>query len=86
VPVATSVGGVPFLVHDDVDAVLVPPGDAAAMAGAVTGLVGDPGRYARLSHGAVALAGRSSWPEVRTRWFAELGFVAPATFDGEPAA
>jgi glycosyltransferase involved in cell wall biosynthesis len=86
VPVATAVGGVPHLVHDDVDAVLVPPGDAAAMAGAVAGLIDDPGRYSRLSRGAVELAGRSSWPEVRTRWFAELGFVAPATFDGERAA
>lgn len=80
VPVATAVGGVPFLIDDGGDGVLVPPGDPAALAGAVVDLVGDAARYARLSRGALALAGRSSWPRVREQWLTELALVAPAAF------
>lgn len=56
--VATAVGGIPELVGDA--AVLVPYGDAPALARAVTGLLTDPDRRA-----ALALAGRAqaaSWP------------------------
>ncbi|MFF4583580.1 glycosyltransferase family 4 protein [Streptomyces sp. NPDC001389] len=56
--VATEVGGVPELVGDA--AVLVPYGDADALAGAVTALLDDPDRRA-----ALALAGRAqaaTWP------------------------
>ncbi|WP_445269216.1 glycosyltransferase family 4 protein [Streptomyces sp. DSM 41634] len=56
--VATAVGGVPELVGEG--AVMVPPGDAAALASAVTGLLADPERRA-----ALAAAGRvqaATWP------------------------
>ncbi|RPF39812.1 glycosyltransferase involved in cell wall biosynthesis [Streptomyces sp. Ag109_G2-6] len=56
--VATEVGGVPELVGDA--AVLVPYGDSAALAGAVTALLDDPDRRA-----ALAVAGRAqaaTWP------------------------
>ncbi|MCY0939063.1 glycosyltransferase family 4 protein [Streptomyces sp. H34-S4] len=56
--VATAVGGVPELVGEA--GVLVPYGDAGALASAVAGLLGDPGR-----RGALALAGRAqamTWP------------------------
>ncbi|WP_405829540.1 glycosyltransferase family 4 protein [Streptomyces sp. NBC_00105] len=56
--VATAVGGVPELVGEG--AVLVPPGDAAALASAVTGLLADPER-----RDALAAAGRvqaATWP------------------------
>ncbi|MFD9728866.1 glycosyltransferase family 4 protein [Streptomyces sp. NPDC059072] len=56
--VATSVGGVPELVGDG--AVLVPPGDADALAAAVTGLLADPDRRAVLA--AAGLAQAASWP------------------------
>ncbi|WP_406205011.1 glycosyltransferase family 4 protein [Kitasatospora sp. NBC_01560] len=57
--VATAVGGVPELVGDA--AVLVPPGDAAALSRAVGALLADPGRRERL-----AAAGRQqaeTWPD-----------------------
>ena len=57
--VATSVGGVPDLVEDA--AILVPPGDPAALAAALAQLVSDPEQRER-----VAAAGRArsaSWPD-----------------------
>ena len=42
--VATAVGGVPDLIEDRVHGLLVPPGDPAALAGAVSELLGDPQR------------------------------------------
>lgn len=72
VPVATAVGGIPDLLTDDVDALLVPDGDVEAMADAVRGLLADPERYARIGVRARALAEQSSWPAVRLRWREEL--------------
>jgi glycosyltransferase involved in cell wall biosynthesis len=46
--VATAVGGHPGIVRDGIDGVLVPPDDPGALATAVTGLLADPGRRARL--------------------------------------
>jgi glycosyltransferase involved in cell wall biosynthesis len=42
--VATRVGGVPEVVEDGVTGLLVPPGDARALAEAMASLLGDPGR------------------------------------------
>lgn len=56
--VATAVGGVPELVGEA--AQLVPYGDAAALADAVTRLLADPARRARLSRAGRAQAG--TWP------------------------
>jgi glycosyltransferase involved in cell wall biosynthesis len=46
--VATSVGGIPEVVTDGVDGLLVPPGDADALATAVSKLLADPDRRADL--------------------------------------
>ncbi|MFJ4781127.1 glycosyltransferase family 4 protein [Streptomyces sp. NPDC088762] len=56
--VATEVGGVRELVGEG--AVLVPPGDAGALAAAVTGLLADPDRRAELV--AAGRAQAASWP------------------------
>ncbi|THA52618.1 glycosyltransferase family 4 protein [Streptomyces sp. A1136] len=56
--VATRVGGVPELVGDA--AVLVPYGDAEALAGAVTALLADPERRTRLAEAGRAQA--ATWP------------------------
>ena len=45
--VATRVGGIPEVVQDGVSGVLVPPGDAAALARAVEALIADPTRRGR---------------------------------------
>lgn len=52
--VASRVGGLAETVVDDESGVLVPPGDAAALAAALVALAGDPARRARLGAGGVA--------------------------------
>jgi len=56
--VASAVGGLPELVGDA--ALLVPYGDPGALAGAVTGLLGDPVRRRRLA--AAGRAQAATWP------------------------
>ncbi|MGY1831989.1 glycosyltransferase family 4 protein [Geodermatophilus sp. SYSU D01180] len=57
--VATRTGGLPELLGDA--ALLVPPGDAAALAGAVTALLADPARAAALAEAGRAQA--AGWPD-----------------------
>ena len=47
--IATSVGGVPELVHDGVNGLLVPAGDVEAIAGAIRRLLGESGTRERLA-------------------------------------
>jgi glycosyltransferase involved in cell wall biosynthesis len=54
--VATAVGGSPEAVEDGVTGLLVPRGDAAALAAAVSGLLRDPERRARMGAAAAARA------------------------------
>lgn len=77
VPVATAVGGIPSLLTDGSDSLLVPAGDATAMGQAVCGLLDDPARFAALSRGARDLAEQSGWAAVRPQWEAEFGRLLP---------
>jgi glycosyltransferase involved in cell wall biosynthesis len=61
--VATSVGGVPEVVHDNVNGLLVPPGDVAALAAAMRSLADDDSLRDRLAAAAkpsVEAIGRES--------------------------
>jgi glycosyltransferase involved in cell wall biosynthesis len=65
--VATRVGGIPEVLTHDVDAVLVPPGDARALAEAIRELAQDPDRRARLGLGARDRAAMLNAEEVCAR-------------------
>jgi glycosyltransferase involved in cell wall biosynthesis len=69
VPVTSPVGGIPEAVTDGVDGLLVPPGDAAALAGALTRLTREPELRAALSAGARRRAGDFDI----TQWYGRLG-------------
>ncbi len=65
--VATEVGGVPDVLDDEVDALLVPPGDPAALAAALTRFAGDAELRARLGSAARRRAERLNADEVTGR-------------------
>jgi glycosyltransferase involved in cell wall biosynthesis len=58
--VGSDVGGIPFVIRDGVDGLLVPPGDATALAGALDRLLASPSERIRLGD-----AGRDA---AVTRW------------------
>jgi glycosyltransferase involved in cell wall biosynthesis len=63
--VATPLGGIPEILGEDAG-VLVPPGDAGALAGALKSLAGDPLRRAELGRRARERIGRDfSWERMR---------------------
>jgi glycosyltransferase involved in cell wall biosynthesis len=70
--VATAVGGIPDLLTDGETGLLVPDGNADAMAAAVCRLVEDAELCARLSGGGRRLAAEFDEPRVTDRWEALL--------------
>lgn len=66
--VSTAVGGIPYLLEDGCDALLVPPDDPAAMADAVRHLLTEPGLAAHLSRNARAKAEQFDWSIVLPQW------------------
>jgi len=76
--VATTVGGLPYLLRDGETGLLVPPEDAAAMAGAVRRLLDDPGLAGSLSTNGRRLAESCGWATVRSQWAALFDEVCHA--------
>lgn len=68
--VSTDVGGVPFIVRHESTALLVPPGDPAAMAGAVLRILLDKGLAERLACAGLADARQYGWNQIKARWAA----------------
>lgn len=62
--VSTNVGGVPYLVEHERTALLVPPGDPAAMAAAVSRLLEDSALWRRLRDEGLAEVQRYTWARV----------------------
>jgi glycosyltransferase involved in cell wall biosynthesis len=65
--IATRVTGVPALVEDGVNGLLVPADDVPAMRDALARLTGEPGLAVRLGTEARATAGRYAWDVVEPR-------------------
>jgi glycosyltransferase involved in cell wall biosynthesis len=78
--VSTAAGGIPFIVTDGLDGLLVPVGDSAALAAAALRVLREPGLAARLTGAARARAATTySWDAVRTRWLALYRRLATGT-------
>lgn len=66
--VATAAGGIPEFARDGVNALLVPPDDARALAEAITRLAFDPGLRSRVIDGGRATAERHAWGLIAARY------------------
>ena len=80
--VSTAGGGMAYQLRDQVDALLVPHGDSAAMVDAVERVVEDPALAERLSRNARAKAESHDWSQVLPKWRAVLHKVAARTGGG----
>ncbi len=76
--VSTNVGGLPYLLADGADALLVAPDDAESMARAVLRVVSEPGLAASLAARGREKAERFDWARVLPEWDALLTRVARA--------
>jgi|WetSurMetagenome_2_1015567.scaffolds.fasta_scaffold65965_2 glycosyltransferase involved in cell wall biosynthesis len=73
--VSTNVGGIPDLLEDGRDALLVPPNDPTAMTEALRRILGEPELAENLSHNARKKAECLDWAAVLPQWealFAEI--------------
>ena len=70
--VGTRVGGLPSVVRDGVTGLLVPPGDATALAGAIARLLGDPELARRLGQAAAAFVRERHGSEAMVRRIRDL--------------
>jgi glycosyltransferase involved in cell wall biosynthesis len=73
--VSTNAGGMPYLLTDQENALLVPRDDARAMAAAVTRILTEPPLAARLSGNGRKLAEESDWGRVLPEWQRLIGAV-----------
>lgn len=74
--VSSEVGGIPYMVKHDAEALLTPPEDAEAMAAAVRRLLEHPDLAARLSRAGRDKAAASDWGRVLPLWEELLTRVA----------
>lgn len=70
--VTTNVGGIPYLVHQEKNALLVPPNDPIAMAAAVTRCLNEPALASSLSASGRQTVEAFDWPVVLPQWRALL--------------
>ncbi len=74
--VSTRVGGIPYLVRDGEEGLLVEPRDARGMAEAIERILGDAALAARLSGAARAKAESFDWSAILPQWREVLGSLA----------
>jgi len=66
--VSTNVGGIPYLLEDSFDALLVPPDDPEAMTAAIQRILTEPELAARLSANARKKAESFDWAIILPQW------------------
>jgi glycosyltransferase involved in cell wall biosynthesis len=66
--VSTNVGGIPYLITDEVTGVLVPPNDPPAMAAAIERLLRNPDVFSAITTQALAMVEDFDWSVVKEMW------------------
>ena len=66
--VATEVGGLPYIIRNRENGLLVPDNDVEAMVSAIEELVADPDLSNRISRSGREIAEASDWNNVRVKW------------------
>lgn len=66
--VSTNVGGLPYLLEDNRDALLVPPNDPSAMSVAITCILTEPGLAEKLSENARTKVEQFNWKIILPMW------------------
>jgi len=66
--VSTNVGGIPYLLQNEHDALLVPPDDPSAMAAAIQRILTEPDLAERLSKNARRKAEQFDWSAILPQW------------------
>ena len=66
--VSTKVGGIPYLIEDESNGLMVPDSDEIAMARAVRRLISEDGLAGRLSHNGRLKAEQFDWPTILPQW------------------
>ncbi len=74
--VTTNVGGIPYLVRHEQEALLVPPDDLDALVAAIRRLLADPTLAGRLSQAGRALVEPFDWDVILPQWEKLLGDAA----------
>jgi glycosyltransferase involved in cell wall biosynthesis len=77
--VSTNVGGIPYVLSNDIDSLLVPPRDPESMTMAVSRILDEPDLAARLSSNARKKAEQYDWALVMPHWEALLTDLASET-------
>ncbi|MFM2229299.1 MAG: hypothetical protein RL607_557 [Bacteroidota bacterium] len=70
--ISTNVGGVPYLIQDSVDGLLVDDSDVVGMVKAIKKLIHDQGLVAQIQSNARKKVERFDWQYVKSYWFALL--------------
>lgn len=66
--VSTNVGGIPYLIEDQKNGLLVPPGDPEAMADAIIRVLKNPQLCEKLSRNARVHAETFDWSNIEPKW------------------
>jgi glycosyltransferase involved in cell wall biosynthesis len=80
--VSTNVGGVPYLIEHDVEALLVPPDDALSMANAIRRILDQKGLAERLCRNARQKVEQVDLKEIIPKWEGLLSSVSRKSLNG----
>jgi len=80
--VSTNVGGVPYVIQHDVDALLIPPDDALSMANAIRRILEQKGLAEKLCQNARRKVEQVDWKEIIPKWENLLTSVIRKSING----